>query len=79
MDEKKPYKAGTRHEVGLYCVDGPGCGMGYYGHTLWPHLSMGWDEAIRAAEIANIAFKEGYAAAQYSIRKALGIKGVADV
>lgn len=71
---EKPYKAGWRHEPDLHCVDGPGSGMGYYAHTLWPHLSMETkEEAERAAEIANIAYDEGYKHAQADIRKALGL------
>ena len=69
----KPYKAGYRHEPELHCVYGPGNGMGYYSHTLWPHLSMTtMEEAERAADIANIAYAEGYKQAQADIRKSIG-------
>jgi len=71
---EKPYKAGKRNEFNFHCVNGPGNGMGYYGHTLYSHLSMATvEEAERAAEIANIAYAEGYSRAQRDMRKAIGV------
>lgn len=71
---KKPYKHNTNYESNWY-VDGPGNGLGYYSQTLWPSLVCGSkEEAIRAADIANEAYKQGYLKAQSDIRKALGVE-----
>jgi hypothetical protein len=49
--------------------------LGYYSHTMNPHLSMKTkEEAERSAEIANITYEVGYRQAQHDIRKSLGIK-----
>lgn len=70
----KPYKASRRLESCLHYVNGPGDGMSYHSHTLWPHLSMTTkEEAERAAEIANIAYKAGYEKAQHDIKTAIGL------
>ena len=67
------YEATTNHE-GLHCVNGAGDGLGYYAHTLNPHLSCrDEEEAIRAAYIANIAYKAGYEKAQRDIKEAIGL------
>lgn len=69
-----PYKAAHRHE-GMPCVQGPGNGLGYYGHTLWPNLTCDTDkEAERAAKIANIAYRAGYNQAQSDIQRVLGLR-----
>lgn len=71
---KNPYTVNYRHEGKYPYVDGPGDGLGYYGHTLWPNLSFNdVENAERAAKIANIAFGQGYLKAQQDIRKALGL------
>jgi hypothetical protein len=71
---RKPYTTQYRHEGKYLYVDGPGDGLGFYSHTLWPNLSFKDKEnAERAAKIANIAFEQGYLEAQQNIKKALGI------
>ena len=61
----QPYTAETDSD-GKWYVDGPG--------TLWQELRCETEkEAIRAAAIANIAYARGQKAAQYAIRKAIGI------
>lgn len=68
----KPYESRYGSDSKYY-VHGDGL-PGYYGGTLYPELRMDSDdEAKRAAEIANIAYKEGYKQAQADIRKALGV------
>ena len=67
------YKA-LRNKEYLHYVDGPGNGLSYYAHTLNPDLTCrDVVEAQRAAKIANIAYKAGYAKAQYDVRAALGL------
>lgn len=67
------YEARTNNE-GLHCVNGAGNGLGYYAHTLNPHLTCrDKEEAERAAAIANIAYESGYEKAQYDIKTALGL------
>ena len=67
------YKAETNKE-GLPRVAGPGNGLGYYAHTLNPHLTCrDKEEAERAAEIANIAYKAGYEKAQHDIKTTIGL------
>ena len=71
--DAQPYTAETDSD-GKWYVDGPGNGLGYYSGTLWPELRFKTEEeAIRATAIANIAYERGQKAAQYAIRKALGI------
>ena len=78
----QPYKAHTKNfehqqEDGTswWGVDGPqDAGIGYYSHTLSPHLSMKtMEEAERAATLCNSAYGAGYRQAQYDMRKALGL------
>lgn len=67
------YRAKTNLE-GLHHVDGLGDGLGYYSHTLYPDLTCKTeDEAVRAAKIANIAYKAGYERAQWHVKQALGL------
>ena len=67
------YSASNNHES-LPVVKGPGKGLGYYAHTLNPHLTCeSKEEAERTAQIANIAYSEGYKQAQRDMQKALGI------
>ena len=73
-DIKGPYRSGITDELGVYCLEGPGEGFGYYGPTLYSHLCMGSaEEADKVAVIANIAYVEGYARARRDIRKAIGV------
>lgn len=59
---------------GIPYVNGPGDGLQYYGGTLYPNTRFSSDQdAMNAADIAETAYKEGYAKAQQDIRKALGI------
>ena len=71
---EKQYKAGYGSDKKPY-VDGPSDGsLSYHGGTLWPDMRCDSEaESERAAAIANIAFAEGYKAAQHDIRRALGI------
>lgn len=77
---KAPYSAGVgsqsfEHGKGaLQRVIGPGNGLGYHSDYLWPQYTFEFkDDAIRAAEIANIAFSEGKLAAKREMREALGL------
>ena len=83
---KKRYTAATKNYdykqdngEAWWGVDGPvgsGFGLGYYSHALNPQLSMTTkEEAERAAEIADIAYRAGYEASQFEIQKALGLQG----
>ena len=68
------YCAGINSE-GFDRVKGPGDGLGYHAHTLNPHLTCrDEEEAERAANIANIAYKAGYKKAQHDIQTSLGLK-----
>lgn len=63
------------NEESMPNVVGPGDGLGYYAHTLNPHLTCdSKKEADRASGIANIAYYEGYIKCQKDIRTALGFK-----
>ncbi len=67
------YKAEVNSD-GLPHVGGVGNGLGYNSHTLYPDLTCDTEvEAVRAAKIANIAYKAGYEKAQWDIRQALGL------
>ncbi|MCK4790222.1 MAG: hypothetical protein KAV87_41165 [Desulfobacteraceae bacterium] len=56
-------------------VRGPGNGLGYHSHALYPQLNCrDSDEAERAAKIANIAYEEGYNTAQQDMRKSMGVE-----
>jgi len=80
----KPYSASTNIQ-GQAFVSGPGDGLSYYSGHLWPSLTFGKKEkfgeddiqaskaAETAANIANIAYEQGYLKAQADIRKALGL------
>lgn len=67
------YKASYGYDSKWY-ADGPGDGCGYYNGTSRPSLRCDTqEEAEKLARIANIAYAEGYKAAQLDIKKALGI------
>lgn len=75
----KPYVASFNNNSDPI-VDGPGAGLGFNAGTLYPELTCGSEhESIRAAKIANIAYDEGYRAAQRDIRRSLGLEKSADV
>lgn len=68
------YKPSTNFEL-KPCVSGPGYGFGYYDTYRLAHLACATQqEAERASEIANRAYREGYQQAQADIRKVLGVK-----
>ena len=72
----KPYTGSTIYNSNgdKFYVNGPGNGFGYHAGTLWPHLQYDTEQQARiAAEVANIAYEQGYAAAQRDIKNALGI------
>jgi len=60
----------------MYYIDGP-CDGGectYYGGFLYPKSRFSTKEnAEKSTKLMNMAYREGYAAAQHNIRKALGI------
>lgn len=67
------YKANIGSDDKWY-VDGPGDGLGYYSGTLNPGLRCETEaEAKRAALIANIAYKAGYAKRGADIRETLAL------
>jgi hypothetical protein len=73
MSDEIIYTVSTGNDNKWY-VHGPGNGMGYYSGTLWPELR--WEtreDTERAANIANIAYEEGYKRAQADMREAMGI------
>jgi hypothetical protein len=71
----KPYEHRVDTDQKNY-VHGPGNGLDYFSGILWPELRCNsQEEAERAATIANIAYEQGYKAAQLEARKALGLKG----
>lgn len=73
-DIPQPYKAAGLDCDGRPYVEGPGNGLGYFGGALYPHLRWESEElAERVAEVANIAFREGYRRAQAEMRAALGL------
>lgn len=60
---------------GRLYVDGPGHGFGYNAGTLWPSQRFSSEADVEAAtRCCNVAYQEGYEAAQRDIRKALGLK-----
>lgn len=70
---KQAYAA-EHNSDGKPYVNGPGDGLSYYSGTLQPSLVCKTEEeAKRAAEIANIAYAEGYTQARRDMRSALGI------
>jgi len=69
-----PYKASIDFEGKNY-IEGPGNGFGHYGGTLYPELRFDDEQStLKAVEIANITYAEGYLQAQHDMRKAMGIK-----
>lgn len=72
--DKQIYESGFGNDRKYY-VNGPGKGLGYYSGTLYPQLRWDSEEnAKKSAEIANIAYHEGYEAARRNIRQLLGIE-----
>jgi len=58
----------------VYGVKGPGDGLGYYAWYLYPENTFEtWAEAEKAAQLMNIAYKEGMKAARKDIREVLGL------
>lgn len=72
-DTRTPvYTASTGSDSKPY-VNGPGNGLGFDSGTLWPHLRFDSDASAKtAAEVANIAYAQGYAAAQRDMRRSIG-------
>ena len=73
MERKKPYRSGYGYDKKMY-VDGQGDGLDYYSGEMCPELRFDTEqEAKKSAMIANIAFQEGYKAAQNDVKKILGL------
>jgi hypothetical protein len=74
MSQHKPYIAAySDGEGGKYYVSGDG--FSYYQGTLAPRKNTDDEFAAEyAAQIANIAWAEGYNAAQRDMQKALGLE-----
>jgi hypothetical protein len=76
MTSKKivPYKCAVG-ENGKFYPKGPGNGLDHYSGTLYSELRYNSEyEAMKATNIANIAFNEGIEHQQRIVLKVLGIK-----
>jgi hypothetical protein len=72
-----PYKVcytASDNECTQYGIEGPGQGLRYYAHYLYPQNTFSkYEDAEKAARLMNLAFVEGERARSNQLKKLLGL------